>query len=199
MKRHYVRPLATFLTISLLLTSTLAAMAEPLNLPEGTTVRLKTINSISSSNSQEGASVNFQVMDDVTAPDNKTVLLKAGSSAWGQVTNAKKRGRIGSGGELAITVEGSTAVDGTKIPLRANLKREGQEKQGASIALSFFITPLFLLMRGKDAQVPAGTEISAYVDRTVAVNLPVPMAVAPMAETSTGHPDGSLSQDDTAE
>jgi len=141
------------------------AWADQIVLAEGTPVQLKFRDTVSSGKNQPGDTINLVVLEDILADDGKTVLVKAGSAAWGTVADCKKRGMIGSKGELAISIDGTKAIDGKKIPLRANISREGQSRLGATVALSLIVTPLFLLMKGKDAKMLANVRVSAFVDR----------------------------------
>lgn len=147
-------------------------LAEQFTLEEGTPVRLKLVNTVTSSKAHEGDEVSFKVIDDILAIDGKTVLIPAGSSAWGSVTEANKRGRIGGKGELALIIEGAQAANGKTVPLRASISREGHSKLGTVIALSLLVTPLFLFMRGKDAKIHAGAQLSAYIDRDSIIDIP---------------------------
>lgn len=57
-----------------------------------------------------------------------------------------------------------TAKDGTEIMLTGgNMSEEGNNKLALSIVLAIFICPLFLLLKGEQAIIPAGTAISATV------------------------------------
>ena len=165
----------------------LQAMAQDLLLTEGTPIRLKLVDSLSSGKNRTGDSINFTVSDDVMADDGTTVLIKAGAPAWGTVSDCQKRAMMGQKGELSISIDGTKSVDGKKVPLRANVSRDGNSKLGATVALSLIVTPLFLLMKGKDAKIPAGTQISGYIDRdtTIAVAAPSVEAGIKPASLST--------------
>ncbi len=157
----------------------LQVLADPIKLEEGAPVRLKLLDSISSGTNHEGDSVSFRVIDDVMAADGKTILIKSGAPAWGMVSKLEGRGCLGEKGQLSLAVEGAKSIDGKKIPLRAAVNREGKGQLGPVIALSVVICPLFLLMRGKDATIPAGTQISAYVDRDSLVEVTPAPGISP--------------------
>jgi hypothetical protein len=164
--------------LPLLLASSLATMfplsvlADQVKLEEGVPVRLKLLDTVSSGTNHEGDNVSFMVIDDIMAADGTTVLIKSGTPAWGSVSAVKERGRMGEKGELSLAVSGTKTIDGKKVPLRASVNRNGEGKLGSVIALSLIVTPLFLLMRGKDAKVPAGSQVNAYIDREVLVEVP---------------------------
>jgi hypothetical protein len=185
--------LSLVLASTLGLTFPLTALAEQCKLEQGTALRLTLLDGVSSGRNKEGESVRFQVMDDVLASDEKTVLIKAGAPAWGTITLLQEHGMIGRKGEVSLSVEGAKAVDGKKVPLRANINRQGSSSLGAVVALSVIVTPLFLLMKGKDARLSAGVPLTAYVDKDVLVEVktdtPITAAAvsegAAMALTST--------------
>ena len=69
---------------------------------------------------------------------------------------------IGRSGEVTVTDFHTTAVDGTYVPLSGSVSARPDDKMTMSIVLSVLICPLFLLMKGEDAQVPAGSTKTAY-------------------------------------
>jgi hypothetical protein len=175
------RALSVLLAINLMGIFPGVGLAETYSVDEGTPVRLALTQTVNSSKNKEGDRVEFKIIDDILALDGRTVLIEAGTIAWGSISEATKRGRIGNKGELALQVIGTKAVNGATIPLRASISREGQNKLGTVVALSVLISPLFLFMRGKDAKILAGTELSAYVDRSTPVELAVkPSKVVPV-------------------
>ena len=116
-------------------------------------VRLE--QSVSSQTATSGQSLNFTVIRDVEV-DN-IVVIKAGSKVVGEVTFAQKTGSLGKEGKLYVVVRHARAVDGTKIPLRANLSKEGDER----VALSWMVCPF---IKGTESRMDQGMEAKAYVD-----------------------------------
>ena len=166
-KKLFNLALASLLVVSM----PLAAMARTVKLMEGTEVELTLKESLSSENQQEGDVVNFEVANDIMASDGKTIVVKAGTTAVGTVAEAQQRKMLGKKGELKIVVDYTKAVDGTKVPLRANLNRQGESKATSAVALSVIVTPLFLLKKGKEAKLSYGTKVHAFVDRDIAINV----------------------------
>jgi hypothetical protein len=151
-----------------------ASLADSFVLSEGTPVRLKLTQTLTSSKNKEGDPIHLKVIDDILDTEGETVLIQAGSDAWGTISEAIKKGRMGGKGELALTIDGAKAINQATVPLRATISREGHTKLGTVVALSVLVTPLFLLMRGKDAKILAGTPLSAYIDRDTRIALPPP-------------------------
>jgi len=91
--------------------------------------------------------------------------------AWGTVTEAQSKRRMGRGGKLNINIDNVKLVSGEKVALRAIKDVKGGGHQGAitgaivATSIVFFpAAPLFLLVHGKDITIPKGTEITAYIN-----------------------------------
>lgn len=131
------------------------AAPEGFFLPDGTVVKLKFIEDISSKTAKEQAIVDFEVAESIYI-DRKAVIL-AGSPAKGIVIKAKKARMLGRKGKLDIALKELTLASGERVSLRASAE-EGGGLSVSTIALSALLTPLFLLMRGKNVNIEAGTE-----------------------------------------
>lgn len=131
-------------------------------LPDGTELSVVTTEEISSKTATEGDPLNFKVEEDVKV-DGKVVIAK-GALVKGEVSNARKSGRMGKGGQLSIRVLSTESVDGQKVKLRASKGKEGDDKTGTTVALVVLFGPLGFLKKGKDAKIKEGTRIKAYTD-----------------------------------
>jgi len=138
-------------------------------LPDGTELFVETLEEISSKTAVEGDPLTFRVKEDVTV--NGKVLIAKGAIAKGVVSNAKKSGRMGKGGDLSIRVESTVTVDGQKVRLRSTKGNEGDNKTGTTVALVVLFGPLGLLKKGKNAVIKTGTAIKAYTDEQVKVSV----------------------------
>jgi len=136
-------------------------------LKEGTEVRLKFDEDVSSKTANEGDAVNFVLEQDLRVGD--TVVVRAGSKAVAEVTHAKKAGHMGKGGELNIRIQHLMAGD-TRVRLRGSKGREGESKEGTAIVLTVLFGPIGLLKHGKNIEVKQGTPLTTYVDQDI--NLP---------------------------
>lgn len=141
--------------------------ADMVALKEGTEVKLKLAESLSSKTAAEGDAVNLELAEDLKAGD--VVVAKAGAMAVGEVTRAKKAGRVGKPGELNIRLN-YLKVGDNRVRLRGSKGKEGQGKEGTAIALTVVVSPLFLLKHGKQAEIKQGTLVTGYVDMDI--NLP---------------------------
>ena len=137
---------------------------------DATAVRLSLAEALSSATNHEGDPVHFEVIEDVKVGD--AVAIPKGTTAVGHVVDAEPRRRMGRAGKLNFSVDHVKAPDGNNVRLRASATRKGDDKTGTVIIGSVLLSPLFLIMRGKDVSVPRGTEIMAYVDGDREIALP---------------------------
>ena len=131
-------------------------------LPDGTELTVITLEEISSKTATEGDALTFKVDEDVKV--NGKVVIARGAIVKGEISNAKKSGRMGKAGTLSIRVLSTTAVDDQKVKLRASKGKEGDDKTGTTVALVVLFGPLGFLKKGKDAKIKEGTRIKAYTD-----------------------------------
>lgn len=143
-----------------------APAAQKVTLKEGTEVKLKFSEEISSKTAAPDDPVNLVLDEDVKVGD--IVVAKAGAKAVGTVSNAKKAGMMGKGGELNIRLDHMRVGD-TKVRLRGSRGREGDSKTGTAVALTVLFGPVGLIKHGKNIDVKAGTPLTAYVDDDVAL------------------------------
>jgi len=139
---------------------------QKLVLKEGTDVKLRFAQELSSKTASEGDPVNFVLDEDLKVGD--VVVARAGAKAVGTVTNAKKAGMMGKGGELNVRLEHLKAGD-NKIRLRGTKGKEGDSKTGTAVALTVLFGPVGLIKHGKEIVVKEGTPLAAFVDDDVAL------------------------------
>lgn len=142
------------------------SQADKITVKEGTEVELKFSDDITSKTAVVDDRVNFTLSEDLKV-DNITIA-KAGAIAVGTVTAAKKAGMMGKGGELSVRLDYFKVGD-TKVHLRANKGKEGDDKTGSVVALTILFGPIGLIKHGKNVEVKAGTPLKAYVDEDTQV------------------------------
>lgn len=153
--------LSLLLTIIIFSLASLAFAGE-ITIKAGTPIPVKLLDDLSSETATAGQSVRFEVTRNIAVDDK--VVIKAGSEVVGEVTYAQKTGSLGKEGNLYLVVRYATAVDGTRVPLRANLSATGDEK----VALSWMVCPF---IKGTGSRIPAATETKAYVDYDTVVKI----------------------------
>lgn len=142
--------------------------AQRVTVPSGTVVMVRTAETIDPANVRTGDIVNLIVMNDVRIQDK--VVIASGATARGQVSEAKKKGAVGSPAKIAIELQTVQAVDGSNIPIRGARRMEGEDKVVLTVILGLLCLPLILL-QGGDAHIPAGTTIEAFTMGIAEVNV----------------------------
>jgi PEGA domain len=170
-------------------------------LEDGTPVRLRLTRTLSSADCRAGDRIDFEVVEPVIL-DGVTVVPQ-GAIAWGTVTEAEHKKRMGRGGKLAVMVNSVKLANSEKARLRAVREAQGGGHKavmgGAMVgtAIVFWpVAPVFLLMHGKDVKIPKGTEITAYVNGDTVFPVagtppPAPAETAAPAPQVTAAPEPS--------
>ncbi len=161
-------------------------------LEDETPVRLRLNRTVSSADAHVGDTVDFETLDDITV--NGTLVIPKGGLAFATVTEAQAKRRMARGGKLDINIDYVKMVSGDKAALRAVKDVKGGGHTGGMVggmvvtSLVFFpAAPFFLFMHGKDISIPKGTEITAYVNGDVRLDIAKfhPVAPAGAAANST--------------
>lgn len=153
---------------ALLATSALATAAEPVTIAEGTEVKLRLIDKLVSGTATEGQRFNLELDEPLSVGGR--VVVPAGAKAVGTVVTSKKKGFMGKGGELNVLID-YLLVNDQRVRLRAAKSSEGNDKVGATVALTVLFGPLGLLKRGHNIELNPGQVIPAYVDQSTQVML----------------------------
>lgn len=183
-----------------------AAPPVPHTLLDGTPVKLRLSETISSSNAKVGQEISFDVVEDISV-DNVIVIPK-GSAAIGTVTEAESKKSMGRGGKLNVSISYVRLKDQEKAALRAMQDNKGGGHVGAmtvgmvGAAIVFFpAAPLLLFVHGKDITIPQGTEIMAFVEGDMHLNMAnftaAPAAPEPTAAAAAAPVQASLVIDST--
>ena len=139
-----------------------SASTDKLVLKDGSDVKLKFAEALSSKTATEGDSVNLVLDEDLKV--GNVVVAKAGSKAVGTVTHAKKAGMMGKAGELNMRLE-YLKVGDDRVKIRGSKGKEGEGKEGTAVALTVLFGPLGLIKHGKNVDVKEGTPLTAFVDQ----------------------------------
>lgn len=140
--------------------------AAKLTLRDGTDVQLKFAQDLSSKTATEGDPVSLVLDQDLKLDD--FVVVKAGAKAVGTITHSKKAGMMGKAGELNMRLEYLLAGD-NRVKLRGSKGKEGQGKEGATVALTVLFGPIGLIKHGKNVEIKNGTPLLAYLDENYVI------------------------------
>ncbi len=141
----------------------------PHTLLDGTPVKLRLSQTISSADAKVGQEIPFEVVEEIKVDD--VVVLPKGAIAIGTVTEAEHKKSMGRAGKLNVNISYARLADQEKVALRAVKDTKGGGHVGAmtgaivATSIVFFpAAPLFLFIHGKDITIPQGTEITAFVE-----------------------------------
>lgn len=139
-------------------------------LREGQQIQLKLADDLRSNGSRVGQEVRFYVNQDVMGPNGEKLIFK-GARASGRVSEVRKARRLGRKGVINFTVDSVMAIDGTRVPLRAQktASSNNRGRRGAIAGAAVLLSPAALLVRGRNIAVKKGTLVNAYIDGRAAI------------------------------
>jgi hypothetical protein len=153
-----------------------AAPPPPNTLLDGTAVKLRLGENLSSATAKAGQSVPFEVLEEVDVQG--VPVIAKGAQALATVTIAETKKSMGRPGKLDVNIDSVRLVDNEKAALSATQNAKGGGHTGAmtagivGTAIVFFpAAPLLLFIHGKDITIPKGTEITAFVSGDMKLDL----------------------------
>lgn len=155
---------ATFLFVA-------AACSAQTIVPEGTRIRVRLEQPISSATAEEGQQVEMSVTEAVRIGD--TVVIAEGAHVNGTITSAHEKRRMGRAGQLDFSIDRVRAMDNQWIPLRYTVTRKSGQSHAFSTgilaagtaAVFWPAAPVFLLRKGQDVTINRGVAFDVYTDR----------------------------------
>jgi hypothetical protein len=139
-----------------------SASTDKLVLKDGSDVKLKFAEAVSSKTATDGDPVNLVLDEDLKV--GNVVVAKVGSKAVGTITHAKKAGMMGKAGELNMRLE-YLKVGDERVKIRGSKGKEGEGKEGTAVALTVLFGPIGLIKHGKNVDVKEGTPLAAFIDQ----------------------------------
>lgn len=139
--------------------------------PDGTKLRVRLDQTISSATADEGQGIELSVTEPVKVGDQ--VVIPEGARVTGTITLAQEKRHMGRAGKLDFSIDRVRAVDGEWIPLRYTVtKRNGGSHAvstgvlTAGAAVVFWpAAPAFLLIKGKDVTINKGVVFDTFTDQ----------------------------------
>jgi hypothetical protein len=144
--------------------------AAQVTIPDGTRLRVRLDQTISSATAEQGQGVELSTTEAVKIGDQ--VVIPDGARVTGTVTMAQEKRHMGRAGKLDFSIDRVRAVDGEWIPIRYTVnKRSGGSHAvstgvlTAGAAVLFWpAAPAFLLIKGKDVTINKGVVFDAFTD-----------------------------------
>ena len=148
--------------------SVVSAPPPPNTLQDGTAIKLRLAENLTSATAKAGQQVSFETVEETDVQG--VMVIPKGAQALATVTTAEPRRSMGRAGKLDVNIDSVRLADGEKAALSATQNAKGGGHTGAmtagmvGTALVFFpAAPLLLFIHGKDITIPKGTEVTAFV------------------------------------
>jgi len=142
-------------------------------LEDGIPVKLRLNKALSSADAKAGQEIEFEVVDEIDI--DGVAVLRSGAVAIGIVTEAAPKRRLGRAGKLSFKIDSVPLANNEKAPVRALNNSRGDSHTAGMIDLMLNMpmasAPFFLLTKGTDTLFPKGTEITAFIDGDVHLDL----------------------------
>ena len=174
MSSAYLRKVPAYILLMVFLLTCVSAqetnaIPATLIIPDGTPVKLRLAESVSSAHARVGDLLDFIVVRDVNV--GGFTVIPAGTKARGSITEVKGRRILGIGGKVCLKLDSLELVNGDRVELRGSKEVKGGSRTklmaAAMIATALIFlpaTPVFLLTRGHTSTVVKSTEITAKID-----------------------------------
>ncbi len=145
---------------------------DALLVPRGQPVRLRLTENVSSAHTKMDDIVQFEVLEDVVF--EHSLLIERGASAWGTVTDAHPKKRMGRAGTVEVQIDFAMLANGDKIALKHTEEADRHGHTGLMVGLmvptavvDWPVAPLWLLMHGKESVIKDGRDFVAFTDSAV--------------------------------
>jgi hypothetical protein len=137
-------------------------------LPAMTDVTLRLSDQLTSADHRVGNNFPLTVVNDVAIDGH--VVIPAGTRAVGQVTWRTGRGGFGKSGKMEVALR-YIELNGTRIPIDGFHRQEGEGRTGATIGAVVAAGVIGgLVVRGRNARIPAGFEMVARTVDSIPVS-----------------------------
>jgi hypothetical protein len=138
------------------------AEAEGITIPDGTEVKLLLKNPVSSATARQEQRIEFTASEQVVV--HGVTVIEKGAPAVGHVMEAQPAKGFGRKGKLNFSIDTVQSRSGENIRLRSSKTAIGSDSYGKAGVVTLLTGPFGALVKGKDIEVPAGTEFTIYID-----------------------------------
>ena len=124
-------------------------------------ILIQSDSSISEATNRSGDMVKFHVVNSVK-DINGNVILAAGAPVQATIIRLENKKRLGRPTSLNIGGFSTILSNGKAISLSGSINKKSESRMVRSIALSAVLLPFFLLMKGAEVELPAGSQTTVY-------------------------------------
>lgn len=139
----------------------------------GTPIEATTVFEINSKKHPIGTTVDLKLLNQVMVKGQ--VVIPAGSTIKGRVTQCQKHSVFGKPGYIAIDANTINAVDGTPVPISGlSMRNEGKGRLGWAVITGLTCLPLVgFLIPGQNGIIPAGSQLSGNVMANTTITIDI--------------------------
>ena len=149
--------------------ATFSISAQTIKLKAGTSVPVKSNQTVYARNVEIGDQIKFSVTSDIKV-DGK-IVIPTGTIAYGRVTEAKKSSLAGTKGKLNINLDYVILENGEKVYLTSGeIRISGKNRTPLAVITALFAWPC-IFIPGTKAVMPIGDETIANVSNTIEITL----------------------------
>jgi uncharacterized Zn-binding protein involved in type VI secretion len=134
-------------------------LGNTVTLRNNTVVVVKSNTQLSSDMLNVGQEIIMNVAADVKT--DGVVVIKAGSPVFCLVQDVDRSQMAGVAGSILISVNSTTAVDGSSVMLSGQFITKADSEIGETIACAVILCPLALLNTGDEGIIPLGSQTRA--------------------------------------
>jgi len=136
-------------------------------LADGTPVRLRTLEILSSETASIGDQIDLQLVENLRTDDGMVIPRR--TPAIGTITDVRKAGLAGRGGKLVLRADYLLLPSGERVPLRmssgtSQFSLFGEDGDLVVASPTQWPTAAFVLKRGKEATLRRDTLLTVYID-----------------------------------
>jgi hypothetical protein len=145
---------------------------------EQTVVTVKLLQSLQSGHERRGDRIRMEVAEDLKGPD-RAVLIPKGTPVVGTITRSSGRKMFGRPGKLDFTIDYIKLGDQVRVPLRStSTEVRGRNNSAAAITTAVLLTPVAVLLKGREVTVEEGRQFTVFVDQTTDIPSAAPSSAA---------------------
>jgi hypothetical protein len=166
--RNWISPIAGIASVvPIALLSSSQARAVPV--PEQTPVKVKLLQPLQSGHDRKGDRVRFALAEAIMTPQH-AVLIPKGTPVLGTITRSTGRRMFGQPGKLEFTIDYIKVSEHVQVPLRSSATVvRGRNNAGPAIGAAVLVTPIAVLVKGREVTLKPGQEFTVYVNQTTEI------------------------------
>jgi hypothetical protein len=172
-------------TLMLATMMTAAAAFAQTMIPDGTKIRVRLEQNLSSETAELGQTVDFAVTQEVRVGD--AIVIANGARATGSIVQVERKKSFGRAGKLDFSIDRVQLMDGAWLNVRYTPQKNSGKGNGvktgvltAGLAVVFWpAAPLGFLIKGHEATIIKGRAYEVFSDDSVLIKTTAP-ATAPL-------------------